>query len=124
MSDGGLAGAALRVCGEGERAMGDGEARGLLAQLPGWGIERVDGVCRLRRVYEFDDFMGAMDLAGRIAALAEEHGHHPDLHIAWGRLAVEWWTHSIGGLHHNDFVMAARTGRLYDSGGQPDAGRA
>ncbi len=48
----------------------------------------------------------------QVAGVAEEQGHHPDIHIHWNKVELELWTHAIGGLHENDFVMAARTDRL------------
>lgn len=62
----------------------------------------------LHNHYKFKDFMGAMDLANRIAALAEMEGHHPDLSISWGSCGVEIWTHKINGLSESDFILAAK----------------
>ena len=47
------------------------------------------------------------------ATLAEAEQHHPDLHVAWGKVRVEVWTHKIRGLHKNDFILAAKTDRLF-----------
>jgi len=47
-----------------------------------------------------------------LGELAEEQGHHPALLVEYGKLTVRWWTHDIGGLHINDFIMAARTDEL------------
>ena len=66
----------------------------------------------LYKEYDFSDFMGPMNLANKIAALAEREGHHPDLTISWGRCAVEIWTHKINGLTENDFILAAKIGSL------------
>jgi 4a-hydroxytetrahydrobiopterin dehydratase len=54
------------------------------------------------------DFMSAMRLAGRIAVVAEEQGHHPDLHVSWGRLGIDITTHAAHGLTRNDFILAAK----------------
>jgi 4a-hydroxytetrahydrobiopterin dehydratase len=48
----------------------------------------------------------------RVGALAEEEGHHPDLHLGWGRVGVVLWTHAAGGLTENDFILAARIDRI------------
>jgi 4a-hydroxytetrahydrobiopterin dehydratase len=45
--------------------------------------------------------------------LAEAEDHHPAIVTEWGRVTVTWWTHKIRGLHRNDFIMAAKTDRLY-----------
>ena len=77
--------------------------------MPDWAVvdER-----RLTRTFRFDDFAGPMGLANRIAEVAEAEGHHPDLHVHWGRLEVEITTHAIRGLSENDFILAAKIDRL------------
>ncbi|HOB76288.1 MAG TPA: 4a-hydroxytetrahydrobiopterin dehydratase [Phycisphaerae bacterium] len=91
------------------------EATELLAQIPEWCIVERDGVSRLERVFKFKDFVQALEFANRVGAAAEEEGHHPAILIEWGKVTVDWWTHAIHGLHHNDFVMAAKTDELYDA---------
>ena len=59
------------------------------------------------------NFKAAVALIDSIAVLAEKEGHHPDLHVAWGKVMVETWTHKIGGLHQNDFILAAKTDEIY-----------
>jgi 4a-hydroxytetrahydrobiopterin dehydratase len=58
--------------------------------------------------YEFPDFLQALAAVNRIGQVAEEQGHHPDLHLAWGRVGVEIWTHKIDGLTESDFILAAK----------------
>ncbi len=90
----------------------------LLAQIDdAWRVvERPDSkhgtISLLARTYSFDDFAGALRAADRIGAMAEEQQHHPDLHVSWGRLGVEIWTHKIGGLTESDFIFAAKCDRL------------
>ena len=83
-----------------------------MAQLPEWQIVQQDGVDRLQRVYPFKDFVAALAFTNRVGAIAEAEGHHPLLITEWGRVTVQWWTHKIGGLHTNDFVLAAKTDAL------------
>lgn len=66
----------------------------------------------LRRVMHFADFRSAFARASQIADLAEEEGHHPDLHIGWGRLDVDLTTHTVHGLTRNDFILAAKIDAL------------
>ncbi len=80
----------------------------LLAELAGWTVAVVDGIPRLVRTYKTADFAAALGLANRIGEMADLEDHHPELVVEWGRLRVSWWTHAIGGLHMNDFVLAAR----------------
>ena len=78
----------------------------LLAQLEeGWTI--VDEH-HLEREYRFRDFAEALAFTNRIGAMAEEQQHHPDLHLAWGRVRVTVWTHKIDGLTESDFILAAK----------------
>jgi 4a-hydroxytetrahydrobiopterin dehydratase len=59
--------------------------------------------------FEFKDFMGAVGFVNKVASLAEEEGHHPNIYIhSYKKVRIELWTHKIGGLHENDFIMAAK----------------
>ena len=100
-------------CRGGVPTLTDAEIAQLAPQVPEWQAIEVQGIKRLRREFRFKDFRSAMEFAIRVGELAEQEQHHPDLHVAWGRVAVETWTHKIGGLHHNDFILAAKTDRLY-----------
>jgi len=82
-------------------------------QVPEWQILEQDGIKRLERSFRFRNFAQALTFTSQVGALAEEEGHHPRLVTEWGRVTVSWWTHKIGGLHRNDFVMAAKTDQLY-----------
>jgi 4a-hydroxytetrahydrobiopterin dehydratase len=105
-------------CRGGTPPLDDAQIAPLLAQLEeGWRIvERDDPkhqrVKVLTRTCRFKDFAEAMAAAARIGAMAEEQQHHPDLHVAWGRLGVEVWTHKIGGLTESDFIFAAKCDAL------------
>lgn len=96
----------------------DAQIAPLIAQLgEGWRVvERADakrGSAKiLNRTYRFDNFATAMGAAQRVGQLAEEQQHHPDLHVSWGRLIVEIWTHKIGGLTESDFIFAAKCDAL------------
>lgn len=86
------------------------QAQDLMEHVDGWDLSPEGQM--LSRIYKFPDFATAMAFANKIAALAEEEGHHPDFAISWGRLGVALWTHSIGGLSENDFIMAAKINAL------------
>ena len=62
----------------------------------------------LYKEYKFKDFTEPMNFANKIAKLAEELQHHPNLTIAWGKLGVEIWTHKINGLSEIDFILASK----------------
>ena len=88
------------------------EERAFTPQIPQWQKVEEDGEPRLRRTFDFPDFAQALAFTDRVGALAEEQDHHPSLLTEYGKVTVTWWTHSIGGLHRNDFVMAAKTDEL------------
>ena len=100
------------ACRSDSSPLSDGEIAGLLRQIPHWKLVEREGIKRVERVFEFPDFAQALAFTNRVGELAEKEGHHPALLTEWGRLTVTWWTHSIRGLHGNDFVMAAKTDRL------------
>lgn len=93
----------------------EAEIAELHPQVSEWELVEVDGIKRLRRAFAFADFAEALDFTVRVGRIAEEAGHHPALLTEWGQTTVSWWTHKIRGLHRNDFVMAAKTDRLYAS---------
>lgn len=66
----------------------------------------------LQRFYFFSDFKSALAFSQCVGEEAEIMGHHPAILTEWGKVTVTWWTHAIGGLHRNDFIMAARTDAL------------
>ena len=84
----------------------------LKPQVADWDVIEVEGVRHLRREFTFADFKSAMAFAVAVGELAEREQHHPDLHVAWGRVVVEVWTHKIRGLHENDFILAAKIDAL------------
>jgi 4a-hydroxytetrahydrobiopterin dehydratase len=108
-----LAGERCTPCRGGEPTLDENEIDALVPEVSGWRVAERDGVKRLEREFRFADFAQALDFTVRVGERAEEAGHHPALLTEWGRVTVSWWTHAIGGLHRNDFVMAARTDRVY-----------
>lgn len=72
---------------------------------------RVVGGHHLEKSYSFPDFVSALAFVNRVGAIAEAEGHHPDLHLSWGKVVVETWTHKIDGLTESDFVLAAKCDR-------------
>jgi len=87
----------------------DAEAR--LQSLVGWRL--TDEGRQIRKDWKFKDFKAAMDFLVRVAHLAEQQRHHPDLHLErYRHVWIAIWTHSIGGLSENDFALAAMIDRL------------
>ncbi len=86
------------------------ELTGLRERLGGgW---RVVEEHHLEKEFRFDDFRSALGFTNRVGELAEEQGHHPDIHLSWGRVRLEIWTHQIDGLTESDFVLAAKVDKL------------
>ncbi|MDO4699676.1 MAG: 4a-hydroxytetrahydrobiopterin dehydratase [Moraxella sp.] len=90
----------------------DAELAVLMRELPDWAVVAEEGVLQLKRVFKFKNFKQAMAFSNQLADLAEETGHHPAILTEWGKVTVSWWSHSIKGLHKNDFIMAAKTDKL------------
>jgi 4a-hydroxytetrahydrobiopterin dehydratase len=87
------------------------ESREQLRELNGWRLAH-DGQ-RIRKDWKVKNFMAGIDFFNRCAQLAEKDGHHPDLHIeGYRNVSVELWTHAIGGLSENDFILAAKIDAL------------
>jgi 4a-hydroxytetrahydrobiopterin dehydratase len=87
------------------------ESRGQLKQLRGWQLTE-DGK-RIQKKWTVKNFMAGMDFFNRIAEVAEDDNHHPDLHLeGYRNVRIELWTHAIGGLSENDFILAAKIDQL------------
>jgi 4a-hydroxytetrahydrobiopterin dehydratase len=83
----------------------------LLSELTGWRL--ADEGRRIRKDWRMKDFRTAIEFINRLAELAEAEGHHPDLHLEeFRKVWIELWTHSIGGLSENDFILAAKIEKM------------
>jgi len=100
------------ACRGGEPKLSDEQITEFHPQVPDWQVKELDGVKRLERVFKLKNFVEAMAFTTRVAMIAEKEDHHPLIITEWGRVTVQWWTHKIGGLHQNDFIMAFKTDRL------------
>ncbi|MBE7449337.1 MAG: 4a-hydroxytetrahydrobiopterin dehydratase [Kofleriaceae bacterium] len=87
--------------------------RALLARLgPGWTVVGD----RLRKTFPFPSFGSALAFVNQVGVIADDQDHHPDVHLAWGKAAIELWTHTVGGLSESDFIVAARIERAHRAG--------
>lgn len=109
-------------CRGGVPPLAEGAIAPLLAQIEGWTLWRADAAHphaksplhgALRKRYALSNFAQALELVNRIGAIAEAQNHHPDLGLAWGRVDVEIWTHTIRGLTESDFIFAAKCDHAY-----------
>lgn len=104
------------ACRGDEPPLTDHELEDYLPQAPEWDLVEEDGVKKLRRTFDFSNFVEALDFTNAVGQAAEQEGHHPVITLTWGRTTVTWYTHKIKGLHENDFIMAAKTDELKVTG--------
>ncbi len=81
------------------------EIKPLLLQVDKWHCENDQ---KIFKSYKFENFKQSMDLATKVAAIAQKENHHPDLIVRWGELRIEIWTHICHGLTENDFILASK----------------
>jgi 4a-hydroxytetrahydrobiopterin dehydratase len=94
----------------GEAPLSRTEKEELNREIPQWTL----GEKTIGREFRFKDFRQAMDFVNKVAALANEQDHHPDIHIYYNKVQLTLSTHKIGGLSKNDFVVAAKIDLLTD----------
>ena len=95
-------------CEGGVPKLSASQAEALLKEIPGW---RLEGE-KLRRQLKFKDFVEAMKFINQMADVAEAEGHHPDFSVHYREVDLTIWTHAIGGLSENDFILAAKINEL------------
>ncbi len=108
-----LADRRCRPCRGGLAPLTPAEVERLRAEIPGW-LVSADGRHIARRV-ALRTYAEAFALVSRVSMVAEAENHHPDISFGWGYAAFSLTTHAIGGLHENDFVMAAKIDRLLET---------
>ena len=98
-------------CEGGVRPYDLAEAKAQLTRLSGWQLTH-DGQ-RIRKDWVVKHFMAGMKFFNAVAEVAESDAHHPDLHLeSYRKVSIELWTHAIGGLSENDFILAAKIDEL------------
>ena len=101
------------ACNKDAPLVSEAEVCELKPQIPEWQTIVRDDIPRLERVFLLKNFVEALTFTVQVGELAEAEKHHPAILTEWGRVTVAWWTHAIGGLHRNDFIMAAKTDALF-----------
>jgi 4a-hydroxytetrahydrobiopterin dehydratase len=98
-------------CEGGVRPYGVDEARQQLTRLSGWQLTPDNQ--RIGKDWTVKNFLAGMKFFNQVADVAESEGHHPDLHLeGYRNVRIEIWTHAIGGLSENDFILAAKIDEL------------
>ena len=95
-------------CHAGTPKLGADEIAKLALHVPVWSAAGE----RLKRTFVFHDFADAMRFVNKMAAVAEAEQHHPDFAVHYREVAVTIWTHAVGGLSENDFILAAKIDAL------------
>ena len=98
-------------CEGGVKPLTEPEACKLMPELEqDWML--IDGGHMLARTFNFKDFVETMKFVNKVAEVAEEEGHHPDMSISYNTLSIELTTHAINGLSENDFILASKVDEL------------
>ena len=100
-------------CTTESRALSETEEKELWLETPMWEITSSDGGKRMRRTFEMPAYAQAVAFTMHVARLAEAANHHPTITLKYREVDVEWYTHTLNGLHRNDFIMAAKTDVAY-----------
>ena len=99
-------------CEGGDPPLSEGEEGKFGKKVPRWLILK-DGVHKLRRQFTFKDFKEAIGFVNKVAEIAEQEQHHPDIYIFYNKVQIDLFTHSVGGLSENDFILAAKVDRIF-----------
>jgi len=84
----------------------------LLLEISDWVLVK-EPINKLEKVFSFESYKESIDFTNKVASLAEEEDHHPQIILEWGKVTVIWWSHKIEGLHRNDFICSSKTDLLY-----------
>ena len=88
------------------------QAQEYLKAVEGWDILDEQEL-KIQRKFVFKDFKEAISFANRVAELANSEDHHPDINIhSYKKVDITLYTHAIGGLSENDYIMAAKINQL------------
>lgn len=101
-----------KSCSKASSPLSEQEQDSYMKRLNEWNITSIKGIQQLTKAFSFKNFADALAFTNAVGELAEAENHHPTLVTEWGSVQVTWWTHSIGGLHANDFILAARTDEI------------
>lgn len=93
-------------CEGGAKPLSRTDAQDYLDEVSGWIIDSESK--KIFKEFKFKDFIGAINFVECVADIAEMESHHPDIHVYYNKVVLELWTHAIGGLSENDFIVAAK----------------
>ncbi|MBD3314978.1 MAG: 4a-hydroxytetrahydrobiopterin dehydratase [Chitinivibrionales bacterium] len=107
-----------KPCEAGTPPLDEQQENELIEQLKGWHLNR-QGKHKISKTFEFPGFLDAVRFVVELGHVAEAEGHHPDIHVYYNKVVVDLWTHKIGGLSENDFVMAAKADQINLAAARP-----
>jgi 4a-hydroxytetrahydrobiopterin dehydratase len=104
---------ALTEINDTSTAITDDEATQLKLETPMWSLANGESGRQLQRTFEFECYPDSIVFANRIAQVAQDSNHHPTIIIRPHTVTVNWQTDSLGDVHHNDYIMAAKCDTAY-----------
>ena len=106
-----LASSTCEACRIDAPTVSDDEVSLLIKEIEGWDVID-EGVKKLKKEFSFSNYSDSVDFSNKVADMAEQEDHHPQIILEWGKVTVIWWSHKIKGLHKNDFICAAKTNNI------------
>lgn len=98
-------------CESGDPPLPSSKEDKLKTEAPDWTLLR-DGTHKLRRQFKFKTFKDSISFVQKVADIAESEGHHPDIYIFYNKVQLDLFTHAVGGLSENDFIIAAKIDKI------------
>ena len=109
-----LVNSSCEACRADAPVLEDNEIQELLSQIPSWRVFEEEGTKKIICSFVFLNYNDSRDFLNKVADLAVEEDHHPEIILEWGKVTVSWWSHKIKGLHRNDFICASKTNALFE----------
>lgn len=94
-----------KPCEGGVKPLKGKELQGYLKEIDFW---KVQNEHHILKEFKFKDFKQALKFTNKIGNLADKEGHHPDILLSWGNVKIKLFTHAVGGLSENDFILAKK----------------
>jgi len=100
-----------KACEGDVEPMNQEQIKNLITQVPEWQVNEEGTV--ISRAFKFKNFFRTMSFVNAVAHVANQEGHHPDLQVGYNYCTVNFTTHAIKGLSHNDFICARKVDLLF-----------
>lgn len=99
-------------CEVGTPPMARKKAEEMIGEVDGWDLVDQDSKLKIRKRFKFKTYLDGVDFVNKIAKVAQQEGHHPDLYVGWRKVTVNLMTYNIGGLSENDFILASKIDQI------------